>query len=171
MVVSASSMDSPTIPSVPDVVRAYARRFFVGDAYGWRGAPLTGVVFVSALLLVVPVGPTEWFNPAVLAIIVGVAAFDAAFREYRFGGPAGLILAAAVTTAVIASLVLAPFMAVREALGGPAPVPLLDVVVALGVLSLCVAYFGRRGWRRKAEAAFEAEVRAERARRGRGSTG
>jgi hypothetical protein len=107
---------------------------------------------------------TERLLPLAIAIFGCVAALDAAYREYRFGGPPGLILVAALTTGVITSLVFVPVVAIRGAVGGP-PLPFLDVVVVLGTLGLLVAYVGR-GWWKRAEAAFEAEVRAERARRG-----
>ena len=105
--------------------------------------------------------------PLAIAIFGSVAAIDAAHREYRFGGPAGLILVAALTTGVITTLVLVPVVAVRGAVGGP-PLPFFEGVVALGIVALLVAYLGR-GWWKRAEAAFEAEVRAERARRGAGA--
>ena len=80
-------MESPRTPSVPETVRAYARRFFLGDASGWRGTPLTLVLFVGAILMVAPVSATEHLLPVALAIFVAVAAVDAAYSEYLFGGP------------------------------------------------------------------------------------
>jgi hypothetical protein len=152
------------IPTVSDTVRAYTRRFFLGDSAGWRAAPLTIVIYVSALLLVVPVNEGERFMPLAVAIFGCVAALDAAHREYRFGGSPGLILVAALTTGVITAALFVPVVAIRGAIGGP-PLPFLDVLVVLLTIGLLIAYVGG-GWSKRAEAAFEAEVRAERAGRG-----
>jgi hypothetical protein len=143
-------------------VRAYTRRFFFGDLAGWRTAPLTLVVYVSAVLLVVPSSAGESAVPLFPALFGFVGGLDGAYREYRSGGPPRLILVAALTTGGIASLLLVPVVAIRGAVGGPA-LPFLDVLVVLGTFGLLVAYLV--GWW-KPEAAFETEVRAERARRG-----
>ncbi len=131
---------------------------------------MTLVLFVGAILMVAPVSATEHLLPVALAIFVAVAAVDAAYSEYLFGGPVELILAATLTTGVIASGLFVPIVAIRGLVGGP-PFPSLDVVVAFGVLAFGVAFFGRRGSRKRAEAAFEEQVRAERARRGKAPTG
>jgi hypothetical protein len=152
------------IPTVSDTVRAYTRRFFLGDSVGWRAAPLMIVIYVSALLLVVPVNEGERFMPPAVAIFGCVAALDVAHREYRFGGSPKLILVAALTTGVITAALFVPVVALRLAVGGP-PLPFLDVLVVLLTIGLLIAYFGG-GWSKRADAAFEGEVRAERARRG-----
>ena len=151
------------IPTVSDTVRAHTRRFFLGGSAGWRTAPVAVVIYVSAVLLVVPVSATEYVMPLFIAVFGGVAALDAAHREYRFGGSLGLILVAALTTGGITAALLAPVVAIRGAVGGP-PLPFLNVVLVLGTLGLLVAYLG--GFWKRAEDAFEAEVRAERTRRG-----
>jgi hypothetical protein len=150
------------IPAVSNTVRAYTRRFLIGDSAGWRAAPLTLVVSISAVLLVVPSSAGESSLPLFPAVFGFVGGLNGAYREYRFGGPPRLILVAALTTGGIASLLLVPVVAIRGAIGGPA-LPFLDVLVVLGTFGLLVAYLG--GWW-KPEAAFETEVRAERARRG-----
>jgi hypothetical protein len=152
------------IPTVSDTVRANTRRFFLGDAVGWRAAPLTIVIYISAMLLVVPVSDGESSVPLAVAVFGCVAAVDGAHREYRFGGSPRLILVAALTTGVITAACFIPVVALRGAVGGP-PLPFLDGAMVLVTVGLLIAYVGR-GWSKRAEAAFESEVREERARRG-----
>jgi hypothetical protein len=151
-------------PTVSDTVRAYTRRFFLGDAVGWRAAPLTLVTYVSAMFLVVPLSDGESSLPLAIAVFGSVAAVDGAHREYRFGGSPQLILVAALTTGVITAALFVPVVAVRGAVSGP-PLPFFDGAMVLVTVGLVIAYVGR-GRSKREEAAFESEVREERARRG-----
>jgi hypothetical protein len=154
------------IPTVSDTVRAHTRRFFLGDSAGWLIGPLPLVISMSAVLFVVPVRPTDPVGPLffIAAVLVSVAAIDAGQREYQFGGPPRLILVAALTAGVIVSVVLVAVFAIRGALGSLLPLRFRDLVVVLAIFGTLVAYVV--GWWKRDEAAIEAEVRAERARRG-----
>jgi hypothetical protein len=98
-----------------------------------------------------------------MAVLGCVAAIDAAQREYRFGGPPRLILVAGPTAGVIMSVMLVAVFAIRGAVGSP-PLRFPHVVVVVGTFGTLVAYVV--GWWKRDEAAVEAEVREERARRG-----
>jgi hypothetical protein len=152
------------IPTVPDTVRAYTRRFFLGDAAGWPMGFLPLVICMSAVLFVIPVRPTEPVIPLFIAVLGSVAAIDAGQHEYRFGGSPRLILVAALTAGVIVSLVLVAVFAIRGAIGSLLPLRFRDLVVVLALFGTLVVYVV--GWWNRDEAAIEAEVRAERARRG-----
>jgi len=172
-------MDAPRIPSVNETARLYARRSFFGDPFDWRLALLTGALLVGLALSLPPLESVDQSNLLLLALVSSGAVIGAAYREYRFGGPLRLVLAAAISTAVVSLAILGLFLGLWKMFGGRTDFdgPLgwffsLPMEVQVGSLLalmalLVVGYYVRRPARQRAAAAFEAEVRAERARRGR----
>ena len=165
------------IPTVAETVRAYLLRGLLGEPRSWRH-PVVGLLFLGAVALIMP----RWDSlesPPVLALVVTFAAVAAsdAYREYQFGGPRRLIVAAGVTSVLASMAIIAVVYTVSVTFGrepGTAPIEsfwrlptevLASVFLGFGVL-IVILYFVRKPARLRAEAEDREKIRAERAARG-----
>lgn len=165
------------IPTVAETVRVYILRGTLGEPRSWRN-PVIMLLFVGAVVLIMP----RWDSlesPPLLALVVTFAAVAAsgAYREYQFGGPQRLIVAAGVTTFVASVASIAVLYAVSVTFGrepGASPIEafwrlptevLASVFLGFGLL-IVILYFVRKPARLRAEAEAREKIRAERAARG-----
>lgn len=173
----------PRIPSVNETVRLYAWRSFFGDNTDWRWPLLAGVLLLGLALSLPPIESVDPSRLLLMALVLFGPVSGAAYREYKFGGPPRLALAAAISTALVSLAILGIFLGLWRIFGGRTdfagpfgwffslPMDIqVGSLLALMVL-LLVGYFVRKPARQRAAAAFDAEVRAERARRGRAPAG
>jgi hypothetical protein len=165
------------MPTIAETIRLHASSFIPRDASSWRIVAAC-VLFLLAIMLVLP--PLRTFERPPIAAIGGVigAALGTAHREHRYGGSPALILAAAMTAFAIGTVVLAALVVVWWQIGGllesfspfvwlfSQPVEsAVGVLIALMGLIIAV-YVLTRSRRQRANDEFEDAVRAERIRRG-----
>jgi hypothetical protein len=160
------------VPTVADTVRTYARDF-LGDFSTLRGMLSLGLLV--AVVLVLP--PMKDVGPLLLSnaiLLIGIS-LHAGYRERRFGGPDRLAVAATMTTLAVGAAWASVFLLAWAILGGRLgfwrvlrEIPPDAVITALLVLAafIVIRYFHIKPERERRAAAFEAQVRAERARRG-----
>jgi hypothetical protein len=165
------------IPTVAATVRTYLLRGLLGDPARWR-TPVLGLTFLGLMVMGAPRMDAQ-SSPPLLAFLIlcGVVAASDARREYLFGGPQRLVVAAGVTTFVSMSALLGLVYAASIMFGpepGSAPSDaffslqtnvVVGVFLAIAVL-VAILYWIRRPVRERQDAEFRALVRAERAARG-----
>jgi hypothetical protein len=162
------------IPTASETVQTYVARF-TGLADGKRGAMLFCLVVLGVPLVLPPIDwERDWTLPAVL---ISGFTIDAVRRERRLGGPDRLAAIAGLTTAAIASVYFTVALTIWVNFGGRLelwanvppihpPVEVLVLAILAGEALLFYIIWRTRPGREPAEEEFEAEVRAERARRG-----
>lgn len=161
------------MPSIAETIRLHANPWGPGGRSGWRGLALSVAVIVGLALVLPPISldapPILLWSAAILGPTIG-----SAHREYRYGGSVLLILVAAITTLTISVAIVTAFFVLSSVIGGTLTfvIPggfsaefLIAFFLGLAVL-LVVSYFVLKPRRRRVTDAFEAEVRAERIRRG-----
>ena len=170
------------IPTVADTVRTYLVRSLAGDEARWVRT-LIGVPVVVLLILAFPrvdSGDSWPFLPlATFLTLCAVISVEAARREYQFGGPQRLVVAAGVTTFMVNVAILSTFIALSMAFGqepGSSPLEALGAMIPTDLIigGLLVLMFvlvaahkiGEPG-RKRSEAENQARIRAERLARGR----
>lgn len=166
------------MPTVGDTMRTYAGVSALGDRSTWRGFFLAGAFLLGVALLFPPIDSIERPNVLPYALALLGPPLGAAYREYRFGGSARLIVVAAMTTTVVCLILAAILFGLSMLVGGRLAfanpiawffgLPMeVQVASLIGLMVLLVVgYFVRKPARKRAADKFEAEVRAERARRG-----
>lgn len=169
------------IPSVPETIRTYLLRSFVGDEAG----RLRGIIWspiVALLILAIPRADSDdqWpFLPLAFLFALGAAhGVTAARREYLFGGPRPLVVAAGVTTFLASIGILLTLIAASIAFGperGSSAIERLGAIlppnlVIGGLLLLMVAaaaaYWINEPARTREDSENRARIRAERLARG-----
>jgi hypothetical protein len=160
-------------PTVAETIRLHANLWGPGGRSGWLGIAASIAVLVG-LALVLP--PMRLEDPPIAVVISGTLGpmLNSAHREYRYGGTALSMVVATITGLTIGSVVLLAFFVISSIFGGTLSflIPgglsadfLIAFFLGLAVL-LIVLYFVRRSRLKRGTDPFEAEVRAERARRG-----
>lgn len=165
------------IPSVAETVRTYALRGLFGERFQWRGL-LTAMLFSVALVLAIPrLDSSDYSLLAFFGIFAAIDAWEVVRREYLFGGPGRLIVAAGITNFVGNIAYLVVLYAASVTFGPPpgsAPIDafrrlpsnlVIGSFLAFGML-LAILYVIRKPAQKRQEAEFQALVDAERARRG-----
>lgn len=161
------------MPTVAETTRLHANLWVPGGPSGWLGIVASIAVLVG-LALVLP--PMSLEDPPIAVVVSGTLGpmLNSAHREYRYGGSALSVVVAAMTGLTIGALIVAAFFAVSSIFGGTLSflIPgglsadfLIAFFLGLAVL-LIVLYFVRRSRLKRGTDSFEAEVRAERTRRG-----
>jgi hypothetical protein len=163
----------PWMPTVAETIRLHANLWGPGGPSGWLGIAGSIAVLV-ALALVLP--PMSLEDPPIAVVISGTLGpmLNSAHREYRYGGSALSMVVATITGLTIGAVVLAAFFTISSIVGGTLSFLIpgglsADFLIAffLGLMALLVVhYFVRRSRPERGIDPFEAEVRAERARRG-----
>ena len=142
-----------------ETIRTYALRGLVGDRPSRRQVAVVGLTFGAVVLALPGLDTIDRPLPSWYLLLVPVgaagAAAVAAYREYRFGGPARIVVVAAVTTLIV-SLALVAALAGLSIAFGPEPsaalgyrfweLPIeLQVAFLLGLAALLVVvYWVRR---------------------------
>jgi hypothetical protein len=170
------------IPTVADTVRTYLVRSLMGDEGRWVRGLIWLPIIVLMILAIPRADSTDQWPIFPLLFLIGldaVHAVDAARREYRFGGPRRLVVAAGVTTFVVALGILVTLIAVSIAFGpepGSAPIETLLAgiptnlvigAVLLLMVAAAAAYRINEPARAREESENRARIRAERVARGR----
>jgi hypothetical protein len=166
------------MPSVGETVRKYAGLSSISVRSVWRGVLLFVAVLIGLPLILPPIDLRDPSGVLPLLLVLLGPIVGSAHQEHRFGSSPRLVLAAALTKAVLGLIALAIFLAVSGTIGGRAQsanpfvwffsLPMeVQIWSLIGLMvALVVAFYLRKPARERAAAAFEAEVRAERARRG-----
>ena len=163
------------IPSVAQTIRTYVMRSLLGGSTPSR-ALLGWFAVVVLFILVIPrLDSTDSPSLIFLPVLVTVSAAIEARREYLFGGPHRLVVAAGVTAFIVYSAMVATIVAVSIVFGpepdsspiDSVPGDLIVVGLVAFLVVLPILYWVRKPARERQEAAFRAEVRAERTARGR----
>jgi cation transport ATPase len=166
------------MPTVRETVRTYSGGSALGDRSSWRGWIVGAASLIGIILVLPPIASVERADLLWLVAVVVAPALGSAYKEYRFGGPPRLILVAALTSLVMNAIFALVFVGLWILVGGRLafanPVgwffrlPMeIQVGSLIGLMVLMVVgYFVRKAARDRAAEAFEARVRAERARRG-----
>ena len=161
------------MPTIAETIRLHAGLWGPRRPSGWLGIAASIAVLVG-LALVLP--PISLVDPPFAFVVSGILGpmLNSAHREYRYGGSALAMVVAAITGLIIGALVVAAFFVVSSIFGGTLSFLIpgglsADFLIAffLGIaVLLIVLYFVRRFRLKRGTDSFQAEVRAERTRRG-----
>lgn len=169
--------EAPRMPTVRETIRTYSGLSELRARSISRGVLLTGASLLGLALLLPPIDRIDSRIFPYALVLLGPA-LGAAYREYRFGGSPRLIIVAAMTSTVVGLILVAVWFVLWMLVGGrlasanpfvwflglPMEIQ-IGSLIALMIL-IVIGYFVRKPARERAADKFEAEVRAERTRRG-----